>query len=250
MSDNAEYDVIITNDDGIDAPGILVLERALEKLIQSVIVAPAGPCSGCGHAVTTHQPFRVISRATQRIAVDGTPADCVRVGLLSVAPEARWVVSGINAGGNLGCDVYHSGTVAAAREAAIHGVGAIAFSQFIDKGRTLDWERAAHWAKRVFRELQNRPLPHATFWNVNFPHLEPGDPEPSLVECAVDPSPLPMDYRTDGETWTYCGKYQSRARRPGQDVDICFGGAISLSQISVASMPDPHSGSPDTPPGV
>jgi 5'-nucleotidase len=223
--------IVLTNDDGIEAPGISALQGALGKRIESVTVAPLSPCSGCGHAVTTHQPLRVLERDEGLIAVDGTPADCVRVALFRWPDKIAWVLSGINAGGNLGCDVFHSGTVAAVREAALRGVKGIAFSQYIIKGRPIDWDRAARSAARVFDAVRDRPLPPLAYWNANFPCLDPDDPEPPIVQCLVDPSPLPMEYRTAGELWTYTGSYPNRARIEGCDVAVCFGGSISLSLV-------------------
>ncbi|MCU0537977.1 MAG: 5'/3'-nucleotidase SurE, partial [Hydrococcus sp. Prado102] len=108
--------LIITNDDGIDAPGIRALYKALNN--QGIIVAPKDHLSGCGHQVTTTRPIHLQKRSPNEYAVDGTPADCTRLAITHIAPETKWVLSGINAGGNLGIDTYISGTVAAVREAA------------------------------------------------------------------------------------------------------------------------------------
>src|SRR4029453_10946704 len=109
-------------------PGGAARARAARGRGRGRVIAPAGPWSGRSHAVTTHGPIRVDRRDGGRLAVDGTPADCVRLALHHLAPDAAWVLSGINAGGNLGADVHHSGTVAAAREAVLHGRPAIALS--------------------------------------------------------------------------------------------------------------------------
>jgi 5'-nucleotidase len=223
--------LILTNDDGVDAPGLAALWQAAAGLGSRQIIAPIAPWSCRGHAVTTDGPIRVVHDEGGRMAVEGTPADCVRVGLFALAPEAGWVLAGINAGGNLGADVYHSGTVAAAREAVLHGRPAIAFSHYIARGRSLDWPKASRWAGRVLRELLGRPWQPGSLWNVNFPHLEPGASDPEVVECALDPSPLPLNFRTDGDAFCYNGDYQRRARRPGDDVDVCFGGRIAVTRI-------------------
>jgi hypothetical protein len=109
--------LLLTNDDGIDAPGLAALAAAAEQLGEAVVVAPLEGHSGCGHRVTTDEELTILGRGVSRFAVDGTPADCVRVALHSLAPEASHVLAGINAGGNLGADVWISGTVAAVREA-------------------------------------------------------------------------------------------------------------------------------------
>src|SRR5436189_111472 len=111
----------------------------------------ATPDSGCGHRVTTDGPIRLMKRSDTRWAIDGTPADCVRVALAKLAPDVAWVLAGINHGGNLGADVYHSGTVAAVREAAFHGKPAIAFSQYCKRGHEIDWQRASRWAALVLK---------------------------------------------------------------------------------------------------
>src|SRR5262245_16698595 len=112
---------LITNDDGIEAPGLRALVEAARELGSLQVVAPLVPMSTCGHAVTTHTALHLQKRETGSYALDGTPADCVRIALHNIDPEPDWVFSGINAGGNLGVDVFHSGTVAAAREAALQG---------------------------------------------------------------------------------------------------------------------------------
>ncbi len=137
--------LLLTNDDGIDAPGLRALEEAARHLGEAVVVAPEEVQSGCSHQVTTHGPIRVREVSPGRYALDGTPADCVRIGLQHVVPDAAWVLSGINMGGNLGADVYHSGTVAAAREAVLHGWPAVALSHYRRRDVPIDWDRAIRW---------------------------------------------------------------------------------------------------------
>ena len=117
------------------------------------LAAPTGPLSGCGHRVTTGAPIAITPLGDDRFAVDGTPADCVRLALDHLTPGVDWVLSGINAGGNLGADVYHSGTVAAVREGVLHGKPGIALSHYIAAGRVIDWLRASRWAAEVLRRL-------------------------------------------------------------------------------------------------
>lgn len=222
---------LLTNDDGIDAPGIAALIAAAAPLGETVVVAPTAALSGCSHRVTTHGPIRVEARGAGRFAVDGTPADCVRLGLSRLAPRTGWVLSGINAGGNLGADVHHSGTVAAVREGVLHGWPGIAFSQYIRRGRPLDWEQAAVRAMAVLRELLAQAVAPGTFWNVNLPHLEPGAPAPRIVVCPVDPAPLPLSFREEAGQFHYNGNYHERPRQPGSDVDVCFRDRIAVSQI-------------------
>jgi 5'-nucleotidase len=165
--------------------------------------------------------------------VFGTPADCVRLALARLVPDVSLVLSGINAGGNLGADIHHSGTVAAAREAALHGRPAVAASQDHRRGTTLDWPRAAIWLAAVLESLRGRPAAAGEFWNVNLPDLEPGALPPSVVECVVDPSPFALDYRLADGGWHYDASYHERPRLAGGDVDICFSGSIALSRMRV-----------------
>ncbi|MEZ6064614.1 MAG: 5'/3'-nucleotidase SurE [Planctomycetaceae bacterium] len=179
--------LLLTNDDGIDAPGLATLAEVAAAHSDIILVAPAAEQSGVGHRVTDKQPIRVHKHQLSRFAVEGTPADCARLGLLHLAPGTHWLLSGINAGGNLGSDIYMSGTVAAAREAALLGYPAIALSQyrfFVD--RPCNWSRAARWAARVVNELFALPIAAGEFWNVNFPDPEADDAEPDLVVCPVD----------------------------------------------------------------
>ena len=230
MSDRARR-LVLTNDDGIDAPGMAALRRAADGLGSFRVVAPGGPQSGCGHRVTTHGPVRLISKGSGEFAVDGTPADCVRLTLQNVRPDVDLFLSGINAGGNLGADLWHSGTVAAVREAVLHGKPGVAISQYIARNRPLDWSRSAEMAARVLADLLDRPWEAGSFYNVNLPHPAEGADDPEVVFCPVDPSPLPLSYRWEGDAAHYDGDYQARPRKPGCDVDVCFGGRIAVSLV-------------------
>jgi 5'-nucleotidase len=225
--------LLLTNDDGIHAPGLRALFEAARQLGEAVVVAPADALSGCSHRVTTSGPLRIERHGAGRHAVAGTPADCVRIGLHTLAPDAAWVLAGINAGGNLGADVWHSGTVAAVREAVLHGLPGIALSQYHKRDTPLDWARAAAWVLPVLRDLLSRPPTPGTFFNVNLPHLEPGAPAPAVVSCPLDPSPLPLSYRAEGARLHYDGDYHQRRRVPGADVDVCFGGRIAVTRVAL-----------------
>lgn len=225
---------LLTNDDGVNAPGLAALEAALPEGAEVTVVAPADECSACSHQVTTNRPIRVKRLAKQRFSLDSMPADCVRIALHNNGGPFDWVLAGINNGANLGVDIYYSGTVAAAREAALHGLPAIAFSQYRDREFTAgDWQRATGWVRRLLRELLGRPLPAGSFWNVNLPSSPPGQVEPPLVECRVDTRPLQLSYAFDGERYTYRGVYRHRDREPGCDVATCFAGSIAVSQVTL-----------------
>ncbi|MBV9387612.1 MAG: 5'/3'-nucleotidase SurE [Chroococcidiopsidaceae cyanobacterium CP_BM_ER_R8_30] len=221
--------LVLTNDDGIDAPGIRALWKAVNG--RAVIVAPRDHLSGCGHQVTTTRPIHVQQRSSVEYAVAGTPADCVRLAIAHLCPDVQLVLSGINAGGNLGVDAYISGTVAAVREAAMHQIGGIAISHYRRGKRDVDWDVAARWTSNVLSNLLNRSTIPGTFWNVNLPHLEPGEPDPKVVFCEPSTNSLPINYRLDGEAFYYTGEYAKRDRTPGTDVDICFSGHIAVTQL-------------------
>jgi 5'-nucleotidase len=222
---------LLTNDDGIDAPGIEALYEALGK--RGVWVAPKNQHSGCGHKVTTDQAIAVEQRGKNRYAVDGTPADCTRLGVVHFYPEVDWVIAGINAGGNMGIDSYLSGTVAAVREAAILGHKAIAISHWINKPRTINWAWASHWSAVVLETLWQQELPPQHFWNVNLPHWQSGDPEPELIFCEPSRDPLPVAFTMEGSNFFYRGEYSQRPRQPGSDIDVCFSGNIAITQLRV-----------------
>jgi 5'-nucleotidase len=228
--------LIITNDDGIEAPGIRALLQAVDKngLMASVVVAaPRDHQSGCGHQVTTTQAIPVKKFAEQEYAIGGTPADCIRIATSQLCQNVKFVLSGINSGGNLGVDAYISGTIAAVREAAMHEIPGIAFSQYRKRQRPVDWEVAARWTASVLADLLQRPWTPGTYWNVNLPHLLPEDAEPEIVFCQPCTKPLPANYRIEGDNFYYVGEYAKRERTFMSDVDICFSGKIAVTQLQL-----------------
>ena len=229
--------LLLTNDDGIDAPGLAALTEAARLLGDAVVVAPVEGHSGCGHRVTTDDDLTLTERGPGRLAVAGTPADCVRVALHTLVPDADWVLAGINAGGNLGADVWVSGTVAAVREATLHGKPGIALSHYRRRDRAFDWSRATDWTVALLRNLLARPLEPGSFWNVNLPNLEPGAEMPRVVLCPVNPHPLPLSYRREGDRFRYNGNYHDRVRDADSDVAVCFGGQIAVSLIRLFCCP-------------
>lgn len=222
---------LLTNDDGIDAPGLAALRQAASALGNCLVVAPDQHLSGCSHQATTHRPLLLTEIAPQRYMLDGTPADCTRIGLTRLAPQCDWVLAGINAGGNLGADVYLSGTVAAAREGALFRRRAIAVSQYVRRGLEIDWECSARWTSAVVRMLVERYPEEGTLWNINLPHLPPGSPPPEVVFCQLDPHPLPVEFQEEDGRLRYRGSYPARQRETGRDVEVCFSGRIAVTQL-------------------
>ena len=231
--------LLLTNDDGIDAPSLRALFEACGDFARCVVVAPKEPASGVGHQCTTHASIAVTRRAENWFAVDGTPVDCTRIALTEIAPDVDWVISGINRGGNLGADSYISGTLAAAREAALLGRAAVAVSQYIVARRELDWATSGRRARSVLEQLFAGPDRAPCLLNVNLPHLLRDAPPPEVVFCGLDPGPLNVSYRVSGsmddDTFeaVYDGSYHGRSRHPGRDVDVCFGGQIAVTRIPV-----------------
>jgi len=161
---------LISNDDGIEAIGIRVLADAMRLLGDVTIVAPEKNCSGASNSLTLDAPIRITHLETGGYRVSGTPTDCVHValtGLLAEDPDI--VVSGINAGANLGDDVIYSGTVAAAMEGRFLGYPALAISLVFGENPQHYYATAAEAAVRLVRQLQRDPLPADTILNINVP---------------------------------------------------------------------------------
>jgi 5'-nucleotidase len=221
--------ILISNDDGVSAEGIARLRAVCLAHGEVTVVAPDGERSGCSHAFSGQEALTVREVDSGVFSVSGMPSDCTRLGLAKLCPDPDLVVTGINRGGNMGVDLFFSGTVGAAREAAMQGVPTLAFSQHL-RGEP-DWDRTERLAARALEELLRRPAPAGWFWNVNLPYEPAGDPCP-LVECPPDPTALPLTFETleDGRL-RYEGRYNDREREVGSDVHHCFGGKITCSLI-------------------
>jgi 5'-nucleotidase len=225
--------ILLTNDDGIDAPGLAALHEIADRMADTMIVAPAEPHSGVGHRVTTHAPIRVDQVGPDRHRVDGTPVDCIRIGLKEIAPDADWVIAGINPGANLGSDLYQSGTVAAAREAAILGYRSIAISQYIAQNRMIEWPITRTHADGILAMLLKKNLKKGCYWNVNLPHPLASASKLAHEFCDPDPNPHKYEFRRNGSEFTYEGTIHERPREPGRDVAVCFGGKVAISKLTI-----------------
>ena len=170
--------ILITNDDGIDAPGLRLLERVAASLSDDLwVVAPADEQSGTGHSLTLTQPLRLRRHAERRWSVTGTPTDAVMMALAHVMKDHRpdLILSGVNRGANLAEDATYSGTVSAAMEGALAGVPSIALSQAYARqgmGATVPFDAAEAWAAKVVAPLAAAELAPGTLVNVNFPAIE------------------------------------------------------------------------------
>lgn len=261
--------ILLTNDDGYDAPGLRALWRAVGFLpdVEIDVVAPECVQSGKGHSISRTIRCRraVLEPIGELVAIDGTPADCVRTALaLPGRPRPQWVIAGINRGSNLGVDVYYSGTVAAAREAAMHGIPALAISQLVKADLPDDWAMSSRLAvaiiaallqpdkpapagadgaiHRMVKELcaKHRPAPDdkAPCWNVNLPKPADGRPPEAVRMVPVSTDPLPAEYahRLDGnglDILEDAGSYHQRPHRPGTDIAEAFGGTITISHLMI-----------------
>jgi 5'-nucleotidase len=224
--------ILVTNDDGWDAPGLAALKLLARQIGRVYVLAPREPHSYVGHRITTEAPLDLLETAPGEFSLTGTPADCVRVGVTTLFPQVDWVLAGINRGGNLGADLFISGTVAAAREAAFLGTPAIAVSQYVRKGIAVDWDWSREAALPVVRRLMEEPWTEGAYWNVNLPHLGPGETA-DVVQCEPDRKRLDVRYTREGESFRYAGSYHGRLRTPGSDVDRCFEGNITVSRLVV-----------------
>ena len=233
--------ILLTNDDGVYAPGLRAMRKELQKLGEVVVVAPATEQSAVGHSITLLTPLmiqEVLDDQDQFMgwAVEGRPADCVKLALLELLPEPpALVVSGLNAGSNTGINVLYSGTVAAAIEAAFFRHVSIAVSLEYTKVKPLDFSRAAVLARQAIEQLlAHKPEPGALF-NVNIPSLEKG-PIRGVRTVPQNVAPYTEDYdrRIDprGRTYFWIGaNYECPNPHPDSDVTALAEGYITVTPL-------------------
>ncbi len=222
--------ILLTNDDGLWAPGLEMLARVASGFGRVVAVAPDRNRSAISSALSLHNILRLHDLGGDRYACDGTPVDCVllgiRSGLLDRTPD--WVLSGVNQGYNLGEDVFYSGTVAAALEGSLHGARSAAFS--LDPEGEL--ARAEPWIRKFLERWEGMELPPSRIWNVNLPQGEPkgfrltGQDRRNYhdsVERRLDPRGIPY-YWIGGSLPTY-------ERSAGSDADAALDGWISVTPL-------------------
>jgi 5'-nucleotidase len=171
--------ILLTNDDGVNATGLKVLETIARKFSDDIwVVAPTDEQSGAGHSLTLTQPVRLRKLGERRFCVTGTPTDAVMMAIAHVMKDhpPELILSGVNRGANLGEDVTYSGTVSAAMEGALAGIPSIALSQSYARegmGDSVPFAAAEAWAERVLRPLLATPMAPRTLVNINFPALAP-----------------------------------------------------------------------------
>ena len=230
--------VLLTNDDGIEAPGMRCLfttvKHALGDDVSITVVAPDRGRSECGHSVTQSRPLECIEVRPGWFSIDGTPVDCVRTALEVLAPSTQIVISGVNAGANLGADLLVSGTFAAAREGAMYGLPSMAISHYRRPDVPRTWDHVPKWCRETILEFV-RQAPRkadALIWNVNLPAIDPQSSSPHRVKCDVDPSPIRREGNHRDNQITFEIDFHARPRKNGHDVDACFNGAITISEMT------------------
>jgi 5'-nucleotidase len=239
--------ILVTNDDGIHAPGLKVLEGIAKELSKDVwVVAPETEQSGSSHSLTLTMPLRVRKIRRKRFAVNGTPTDCVMMALNMIMKDnpPDLVLSGVNRGGNLGEDVTYSGTVAAAIEATLLGVPAVALSQTLTFGEPVKWTTAADHGPKVIRQLLKAGWPKGVLINVNFPNVVSKEVAGIVVatQGLRDQSELNIDERTDarGVPYYWLGFRRSAATyRKTVDLGAVARGYISVTPLHVDLGHDP-----------
>lgn len=160
--------ILITNDDGIHSPGLKALQKALDPLGTTIVIAPDRDNSAISHALTMHRPLKVQEIGPQLYSIDGTPTDCVAIGLKKILENPPdLLVSGINAGANLGDDISYSGTVSAAIEATMYGIPSIAIS--VGGNAPLNFSAATQVAACMAKKVLENQLPDKTLLNINVP---------------------------------------------------------------------------------
>ena len=233
--------ILVANDDGLHGPGLRPLIAAMQRLGHVVAVVPDQERSADSHCLTLHKPIRAYPISRGLITVNGSPADCARFGVLwKMRGRVDLVVSGINRGYNLGEDIIYSGTVAAAREARILGVPAIAFSQDPEVPSFL---AAAEFALGLARQTLRRGLPKGVILNVNFPPPRDGKfPGARAVRLGRRIYSNSISRRSDPRGRTYFwlgGKNAKWVRMPGTDVAAVAAGYVSLTPLHLDQTDSP-----------
>lgn len=231
--------ILIANDDGINAPGIKVLERAARTLSDDIwVVAPETEQSATSHSLTLHRPLSIRRISRRRFAVNGTPTDSVYLAFNKILAGRKpdLVLSGVNRGSNIGEDVTYSGTVAAAMEGTLLGSPAIAFSQIYQDGHRIKWITAERWVPAVVKKLLDVGWPDSVLINVNFPDLA-HDKVNGIRVCrqGLEEVSDALEERIDprGRTYYWIGqaKRDRSSGKAGTDLRAVNDGYISVTPL-------------------
>jgi 5'-nucleotidase len=233
--------VLISNDDGINSPGIAVLEEIAKTISDDVyVVAPQANMSAAGHSLTIKSPLRLVERDPRHFSVDGTPTDSVVMAMRHIMSEKPdLVLSGVNADSNLADDITYSGTVAAAMEACLFGIPAIAFSQNLNKDGTINWEIARACAPDILKSIMsNFRFPEGVLLNINFPSGEAsgvrGVKVTSQGTRAIEDHVIrSTDPRGDPYFWIGPAEYRKNEDNKDLETDL---GAVNSGYISITPI--------------
>lgn len=231
--------ILLTNDDGIEAAGLHAIFDAIQDLGEVHVVAPSRVQSATSHAITLHRPMSVTPYACDKFkgfAVDGRPADCVKLALAELVGPVDLVMSGINHGANVGINVHYSGTVGAAREAAFQGVPAIALSLHLGDKTQDHYVRGAGHARRAIDAVLKAGIDAGMLVNVNVPILDEGAEPVGMKAVPLNVSPMydRFDQATDAAGHTTYQAKDSMAftdRGEGTDVDTLYAKFITLTPL-------------------
>ncbi len=235
--------ILVTNDDGIDAPGLEALEEIARSLSDDVwVVAPETNHSGAGHSLSLRDPIRMRELDERRFAVQGTPTDCVIMAVRRVMFDnlPDLILSGVNMGQNLAEDVTYSGTIAAAFEGTLVGIRSIALSQSVGfrEGTPPEWETSRAHGPDLVRKLLAVDWPNGVLMNINFPDCAPDDVQGVRItnQGRRDQSMLAIDERYDswGRPYYWLG-FGRKLSNPPKDVDLwaVYNGYISVTPLSM-----------------
>lgn len=219
--------ILLTNDDGINAEGLRVLEKIASHFSDEVwIVAPETDQSGMAHSLTLSNPLRLQNLGDKRFCVRGTPTDCVLMALKHIMPQAPdLILSGVNIGGNLANDVTYSGTVAGAMEGSLQGILSVALSQEFRVGdgrQNVHWSTAEQFAPSILKKLLNLEKKSGLFYNLNFPACEPSQVKNIKIASLGHLSHVvKIDQRVDGRGLRYFWmQFQRAINGASEDSDI------------------------------
>ena len=239
-ADLSQCRILVSNDDGIAARGLKLLEKIARSLSKDVwVVAPELEQSGAGHSLTLRRPLRIRRLSPRRYAVDGTPTDAVLLAVNKILKDKKpgLVLSGINRGGNMGEDVTYSGTIAAAMEATLLGLPAIALSLHYTNGSREHWETPEKLAPGIIRKLMATGWPKNVMINVNFPDRAPEDVEGfSIARQGRRKLGDQLGERTDmrGEHYYWIGPMREEsATREGTDIWAVYEGRVAITPLDL-----------------
>jgi len=234
--------ILLTNDDGVNAAGLSSLIKIAKEFTDDIwIVAPETDQSGLAHSLTLSKPLRLRKIADQHYALDGTPTDCVIMGvreIMDTPPDL--ILSGVNSGQNIADDITYSGTVAGAIEGALLGIKSIALSQaynFEEGVRYVKWETVEHHAGNIIRKLLEDDFPSKTLVNINFPNCAPDEVDGvSLTNQGAFTHGLFMEKRHDGRGFPYYWLKFGRdvpSQRAGTDIMCLRENRISVTPLKL-----------------